>query len=146
MQLIHQISLRYLEKLSGTSRRRRRIIIIKIIRRKTIRTFPLKGKDLNNQGKIDFFAGEMSLWQILISLRHNFSPYLTPLLFYIFSIFSVMVHRSLDKPYIHFVALEKTNLLSYQVYEKSAFGFDCPRFLHLLKTWECDLELWPWHF
>ena len=52
-----QISIRYLKKLSGTSGRRR----IKIIRRKTIRTFPLKGKDLNNQGKIDFFAGEMSL-------------------------------------------------------------------------------------
>ena len=52
-----QISIRYLKKLSGTSGRRR----IKIIRRKTIRTFPLKGKDLNNQGKIDLFAGEMSL-------------------------------------------------------------------------------------
>ena len=33
-----------------------------------------------------------------------------------------MVHRSLEKLYIHFVALDKTNLLSYKVYEKSVSG------------------------
>ena len=64
LHIMDRISIRYLETLRGTSGRIIIIIIIiiiKIIRRKTIRTFPLKGKDLNNQGKNDFFVGEMSL-------------------------------------------------------------------------------------
>ena len=48
--MIDQISIRYVANQSGTGYGRRKIIIIiiKIIRRKTIRTFPLKGKALNN--------------------------------------------------------------------------------------------------
>ena len=49
--MMGQISIRHVANQSGTSGGRRKIIIIKIIRRKTIRTFPLKGKDLNNQKK-----------------------------------------------------------------------------------------------
>ena len=49
--MMDQISIRHVANQSGTSGGRRKIIIIKIIRRKTIRTFPLKGKDLNNNNK-----------------------------------------------------------------------------------------------
>ena len=182
MQLIHQISLRYLEKRRRRSRRRRRIIIkiirrntirsfprkgktliiIIIIRRKTIRYFPLKGKDLNKYGKmIFFFVGKISLWQILISLRHIWSPCLTPSIFFFFFFLHFLNFlrngsSQPNKPYIHFVALEKTHLLSHKScnyltrYEsesrKTATWVRCLQFIHLFKTWVRVLSVWQYMF
>ena len=127
--------------------------------KKNNKVFPSeRGKTLINKGNW-FFVGKMSLWQILISLRYIWSPCLTPSPFFLFLRFLNFLRNGSsqpNKPYIHFVALQKTHLLSYQPSNylsryknqsrKSANGVHRLRFIHLFKTWVMVRSVWQYMY